>query len=271
MTKWVKTAFLAGLLMGAGYFFGVICKEIGQSYALVLSPSKELLRPLLRFLLALCGMATTAGLVAALLRPLWIGIVAIVLSALTMLLGWQVTPESGILVSLYFVAGYLYVVSVARELNERIRFSVRPVSQGQGMLVMALVLVVCGSIHLSYAEYIEREGFTIPEAYVEMMMEQMEKQVTARVPESERQQAVAQFRQEFRRMIDDFFERTIKPYERFIPLAIAIGLFTPLTTITRLLAWVPALIMNLLFVLLTEIGVTEVVSETKSVERLIIT
>ena len=270
MSKWLKTAFVAILLMAAGHFFGTICRQIGQEYELIFSPSKELLGPLLRFLVALCAVAVATGLVAALVRPVFVAIIAVALSGATMLLGWQVAKESGILVGVYFLAGSVYVVGVARELSERISFSVRPISQGQGMLLMALVLVVCGSIYLSSAARIKREGFSIPEPYIEMFMEQMEKQVAARMPEEGREEALTKFREEFRRSIDGFFERTVKPYERLIPLAIAIGLFTPLVTITRLLAWLPTMVMSILFFLLTELGMTEVVYETQEVERLVI-
>lgn len=270
MSKWLKVAFLTALLMGAGYFFGTVCEQIGQAYELVLSPSREFLPLLLWFLLALGAVAVTAGLVAALLRPVWVGMIAFALSGLTTLLGWQVTVSSTILVLVYLLAASLYVMGVAREMNERIRFSVRPISAGQGMLLMGLVFLACGSLYLDYAAHIEREGFSIPESYIEMYMEQMEKRIEARVPAEERQEALAEFREEFRRSVDDFFERTVKPYERYIPLVLAAGLFTLLVTITRLLAWVPTIVLSVVFPLLAALGITNVVSETREVQRLVI-
>ncbi|MFH1929285.1 MAG: hypothetical protein ABIK79_14090, partial [Chloroflexota bacterium] len=159
---------------------------------------------------------------------------------------------------------------VATELNERVRFSVRPISDGQGTLLMALILVACGSLYLGYAPHIEREGFSVPDFYIETFMQQMEKQIEARVPAEQRQEVVAGFREEFGRAIDGFFERTLKPYERFIPLFIAASLFMPLLTITRLLAWVPTLSLSLLFPLLKGLGVVSVVTETREVQRLVI-
>lgn len=70
MSKWLKFAFFTALLIGAGYFFGIICKQIGQAYDLLLSPSEELLNLLLWLLLSMGGLAVTAGLVAIFLRPL---------------------------------------------------------------------------------------------------------------------------------------------------------------------------------------------------------
>jgi ABC-type multidrug transport system fused ATPase/permease subunit len=270
MSKWLKMAFLAALLMGAGYLFGTVCRQVGQAYELILSPSGELLNLLLWLLLALGAVAVTAGLVTALLRPVWIGIIAFALSGLTMLLGWQIAVTSVILVLVYLLAASLYAVGVARELKQRIRFSVHPISAGQSTLLMALILVACGSLYLGYAAHIEQEGFSIPEAYIELFIEQIEKRFEAQLPDEERQEAVAEFREELQRSIDEFVEQTVKPYERFIPLGFALSLFLPLVTVTRLLAWVPTTILSAIFPLLTTLGITKAVSETREVQRLVI-
>jgi len=47
MNKWLKVTFFVLLLVGAGYFFGTVCRQIGQAYSLILSPSEELLSLLL--------------------------------------------------------------------------------------------------------------------------------------------------------------------------------------------------------------------------------
>ncbi len=138
------------------------------------------------------------------------------------------------------------------------------------MLLMVLTVVACGSLYLGSAAHIEREGFSIPESYVEVFMGQMEKQIELQVPAEMRQEAVATFRKEFRRTVDQFFQRTVKPYEKLIPLAIAASMFMTLATVTRLLAWLPAAILGALFPLLKALGVTDVVMETREVERLVL-
>jgi hypothetical protein len=270
MARWSKTAFLLVLLTGAGYLFGVACKEISTAYELILFPSRELLGLSLRFLLALCGVALTAGPVAALVRPVWVGIIGFALAGLALLLGWELTVASGILVLLYLPAAAMYAVQVAKDTEERIRFSVRSINEGQGMLVMALVLVACGSLAIGCAEQIEREGFSIPKPYVEAFMEQMEKQVIARVPAQEAQAAVAGFREEFQRALDEFTERTIKPYEGLIPIAVGVGTFMTLATIGRLVVLLPNAILSLVFPLLAAVGITETVTEIRDVHRLVI-
>jgi hypothetical protein len=103
MNKWLKMASLAALLIGTGYFFGTICRQIGLAYELILAPSRELINLLLQFLLALIAMGITAGLVATLLRPIWAGVFAFILSGLAILLGWQVTTGNSILLVLIYV------------------------------------------------------------------------------------------------------------------------------------------------------------------------
>jgi hypothetical protein len=270
MSRRLKAGICAVLLVGAGFFFGTICKQIGRAYELVLAPSWELLILLLWFLLGVGAVTVSTGLVAALVRPVWVGFIAFALSGFAILLGWQVTIVSGILVAVYLLAMCVYAVGVARELNEHVRFSVRSISAGQSMLLIALTLVACGSLYAGYATYVEREGFSLPEVYIEVFMEQVEKQIEARVPAEDRAEAVAAFREEFRRTIDVFFQQRVKPYEGLIPLGLAAGLFMPLVTITSLLAWVPTVILSLVFRLLTVLGVTKVVRETQEVERLVI-
>ena len=211
-----------------------------------------------------------AGLVATLLRPVWVAFIAFALSGLAIFLCWHVTAVSGVLILVYVLAACLYTVEVARELSERIRFSVRPIAAGQGTLLTALVLLVCGSLYLGYAAHIDREGFSLPENTIELFMQQMEKQIEARVPAEQRHETVAEFRKGFRPAVDEFFEHTVKPYERFIPLGVAASLFMSLVTLTRLLAWVPAQVLRLVFLVLTALGVTTVVREMQEVQRLVI-
>jgi len=99
---------------------------------------------------------------------------------------------------------------------------------------------------------------------------EMAKRIAAEAPADQREKIKAEIRQQSQRVLDDLMERWVKPFERFIPLLMALSLFTPLLTITRLLAWVPTLILSGIFPLLTAVGITKVTTETLEVERLVI-
>jgi len=270
MGRWLKSIFFVILLVGAAYLFGTLCKEVVRAYELILSPSSELLYLLLWFFLAWLAVAVTGGLVAALLRPTWLGILAFWGSGVVMLWSWQVDLSSGLLTAVYALAAAIYVVSLARELDQRVRFSVGPVGGGQGLLMMSLVLMACGGLYLGSAAHIERHGFSIPSSHLEMVMKQVEKQVEARVPPGEREKVLAELRQEFPRLLEEIFQRTVKPHEDLIPLALAASLFMTLVTVARLLAWVPTVILGIVFPLLAALGVTETVTESRDVQRVVI-
>jgi len=270
MSKNIAIAVFTGLLFGSSYFFGTICRQIGRSYDLLLSPSKELLVQFLLFLLSGGILLVFAGLVAALVRPKRFGFLAFGLAGVAMILGWEITLFSGILILIFSVVGILYVVGVEKELNERIKFSVKAIGEGQGLLFIALILLVSASFYPGLESNIKEEGFTIPETYVELILDQMEERIEAQVPSEEREQVVAEFRAEFQRTMDEFIENTVQPYEQFIPLVIIASIFMSLVTITRFLTWIPAIVMNLIFTLLESAGVTKIVREEIEVQRLVL-
>jgi len=203
MHRELKSAAFALLLIAASYLFGDVCERIGQEYGLIISPSREILGLALRFFLASGAVAITAGLVAALIHPLWACFIVFGLSALAMLLGWGLEASSGLLTAVYFVASLIYAERIAGELNDRLRFSVRSISQSQSILLTTLVIVVCGSFYSGYAAEIDREGFSIPPAFVEMVVGRMEKEVIKFLPADLGESAVVRFRAEFERVVDE--------------------------------------------------------------------
>lgn len=328
--KWLKVAIFTVLLIAASYYFGDVCERIGQAYALILFPSEEILGLALRFFLAMGAVVITAGLVAALVRPLWACFLIFALSALAMLLGWELEASSGVLTAVYFIASLIYAKRTAGELNDRLRFSVGPIWQSQSILVTTLVIVVCGSFYFGYAAEIERAGFSLPPFLVEMVMGRMEKELVKLLPSDPGEAAIAEFREQFGGLLEDMakeggrllpeavreatiaqfsdqleraldemekeavarlqtvereaviarfmdqfeealkglVEEAIRPYEQWIPRILAISLFTSLLTITGLLSWIPILALMVIFPLLTALGMTRVVAETREVKRL---
>ena len=85
MNKWMKVALFTVPLVGAAYFFGALCGRFGTAYERILTPSTELLMLLLEFLLVSGVLLVCAGLVAVLLRPLWLAFAAFALSGVAML------------------------------------------------------------------------------------------------------------------------------------------------------------------------------------------
>lgn len=267
-SKLVKTVIFVALLIAASSYLGNIGRQIGQLGDAVFVLSIDTLYPFLWLLLALVLVSIAAGLVSALVRPLWICFIAFAVASLVVFLFWGLNLIALVLALLYLLVGLLYSRGVAKGLDERIRFSVRPMQDNQNALAIVLVLAVCVLFYAGYASQIEREGFTTPSFVMNIAMEVAEGQIQS-MPEltpQQREQAIADFRQLFEQQV----EEAVKPYQKLIPITAAIILLGILTTIVRLFSWFPVLILKAIFAILTASHVTSVATETREVERLTI-
>ncbi len=267
-SKLVKPVIFIVLLIAASCFLGNICNQIGQLGDTIFSPSMDTLSPFLWLLLALALVAITAGLVATLVRPLWMCFIAFALSSLAVLFIWGLNLISIVLAVIYLLAGLLYSQGVAEGLNERINFSVRPIQDNQKILLIVLIIAACALFYSGYAEQIEREGFTTPPFVIDMVVEIAEGQIegSADLTPQEKEQVIAEFREQFEQQVEDL----IKPYQQFIPIGIAVMLLSILMTILSLLSWLPILILSAIFAILGACHVTKVVTETQEVKRVTI-
>ncbi len=267
-SKLVKSIIFVVLLIAASSYLGNIGRQIGQLGDAIFSPSMDILYPFIWLLLALVLVAITAGLVAALVRPLWICFIAFAVSSLVVLFIWGLNLISVVLALMYFLAGLLYSRGVAKGLNERINFSVHPIKDNQTILLIVLIIAVCALFYSGYAAQIEREGFTTPPFVIDMVTGMAEGQIerTPGLSPQEKEQAIAEFRRQFEQQVED----AIKPYQQFIPIGIAVILLSTLMTIISLISWLPTIILRAIFAILTASHVTKVVTETQEVKRLTI-
>ena len=264
--KLAKTVIFAVLLIAAGYFLGSICDRISQQYNLFFSPSMQTLHLALWLLGALCAVAVTAGLAAVLLRPLWICFIAFALSAVAVLLAWEVNIISLALVLLYFLVGLFYTRGVAKGLKERISFSVRPISDNQTFLLIVLAIVACASFYFVLICCKRKGPFQIPAFITDRVVGIVEGQFEGwtEMSSADRQAAVAEFKEQ----LDTQLQSMVEPFEPFIPIAVAIMLFGILITIVNLFSWVPILILRIIFSGLIAFRVTKMVTEMREVKRL---
>ena len=270
MSKWLKVTFFTVLLIGTGYLFGRVCIQVNSAYELIFLPSKELLNLLLKFLLAVGASMLASGLVAVLIRPLWIGYIAFTFSGISLLLSWQVSVATSILVLIYILSGIVYATGVARDLNERICFSIRSVGVGQSMLSMSLALIACGSLYLGYKEHINQVGFSIPEPFMDLFIGQIETQFEMGAPEEDSTEALTELKEDLKQRVEDMIYQKLEPYEEFIPLGVAAGVFMSLVTILGILMFFPNVILGLIFSFLKAVGFVRIVSKTQEIQSLVI-
>jgi hypothetical protein len=267
-SKLVKTIIFVVLLVAASIYLGNIGRQIGQLGDAIFVFSMDTLYPFIWLLLALVLVAITAGLVAALVRPLWICFISFAFASLAVLFIWGLNLIGIVLAVLYLLAGLLYSRGVAKGLNERINFSVHPIKDNQTILLMVLIIAACTLFYSGYAAQIEREGFTTPPFIIDIATGIAEGQIETSpgLTPQEKEQAIAEFKQQFEQQMED----VIKPYQQFIPIGVALILLGLLATIVDLFSWLPALILKGIFAILTARHITSVVMEMQEVKRLTI-
>jgi hypothetical protein len=272
-TKSAKIAVLAILLIAAGFFFGKACQGINQQYHLILSLDRDFLYSLLSLLVAMVAVAVTGGLVAALVRPLWISVVAFAVSALAAFIAWEFSLTSAVVALIYFAVSLLYTRGVAEALDNRLKFSVEPISGSQSALLAGLAIAACVSLYFGYSTEIKEQGFVFPPAIRDVMSEMtmtvMTAQIEARtdLPSEERVAMLAQMTEAVEQWIGSM-EETIQPYERFVPVIVAFMLFQFLAVINTLFSWIPIGILAVIFPILTSLGVVTKTTEMREADRL---
>jgi membrane protein implicated in regulation of membrane protease activity len=268
MNKWIKITAIGALLIGAGFFLGRTCSRFDQALPLLLSPARESLDLLIWFLLAVGVALICAELAAALVRPLWLGVGLFALSALAILLSCPITLFGALVALVYLLGSVLYLWRAARELENRIRFSVHALAEQEGILLTVLALIACAHMYIGSMRHIEREGLSAPQGFVEVYGAWMEQQVAEQVPPQDREQALAEFRREFQAQTEGMFNSLVERYETWIPLAIGVGFFMMLKGIFSILSWIPALILSLVFSVLAALKLTKVVTKAQEVQRI---
>jgi len=271
----VKTTILIAVLVITNALLGVVCGRVYRQYEALFSPGPELLNLAIWVFGTIALVVMAAGLLVALVRPFWVIIVAFVLSTLALILAWETSIVSVALGLVYLVLAIVYARSVITELNNRLNFSVRPIKEGQGTLLIALILLVSISFGLGYREDAIRRGFILPPKYKQIvegivssrLQTQIESQSEIR-PE-EKAAALEKAEQEFEQSWVGM-ETMLQPYAQFIWLGLAFMVSGILNFLQSFVSWVPPLVLSGIFPLLKLLGVARIVTETREIKRLIL-
>ena len=268
--KWLKYAFFTLIHLLTSFFLGRMCNQLSLSYELILSPSIELLEKLIYLLLSIGGVIISAGIVALLMKPLWISAAVFLLSSLAILFGWQrFSIQVGIILLVYFVMCCYAAHGVHVEQREHIHFSTKPFKDSIGLFSITLLIVACGSIFVGSKDAIGRNGFEIPASYLEIFTKPFKEQALSQVPYAEHKKFEGEFEGQMQEMMDGFTEQ-IKPIEKYIPLIIGAMFLMPLLTVNQILSSIWLLVLQGTIKIFTVTGIIKIVTETRDVEKAII-
>ena len=273
MSSLVKITVFILMLIGAHVLFGVACSKVQSQYDALFTQGKPLVNLALWVFGSILLVALTGGLVAALVRPVWIIALGYLLSALAMFLMWEIGIITAAASLIYFLIALGFSIAVVDEIKARLSFSVKPIQQGQKLLLLGLALMIGASFALGYLEDARQSQAMIPPVYKQIVSDmvtrtlvtQIEKQTA--IGPTEKAMALQQLQQGLEKFWSET-ELTIQPYAPYLPFVIGALSFWMLFSLLSLVSWIPPLLLSGFFPLLKAIGVTHEVAETKEGRRL---
>jgi len=268
MYKNLKIFFFILLFFVAGYFFGRVCGEIENKYKLVLNLSPQIFSFFIQLIISSVFLILAGALNAVLLRPLFLGIFAVIFSGIGILWGWRPEFPAGIMGGVYICGATFFLLDVVRNLEQKISFSAESLRASLNLFSTTLVVMSCGILYFSLNQYINKEDFILPPFVIKIVQSQFEEAVLSDVPPEKYKEVRRRFRKEFPTHFQRMFQKKISPYKKYIPLGIIFFIWLLLMPVFQLLSWLCVYILKVIFIVLNKLGVTKEVIEMREIKRL---
>lgn len=269
MDKRIKFIIVAGLHVLSGTYLGVICKEAQNTAPMLMNPTSELLTVGIKMLIAVGGVILTSGLVAIIIQPFYAQAAVFILHGAAVLLTWKEFSLIGLIFTIvYVLMGIRFTFSVQQRMKDRIRVSLQPVSESRMIVLIGLVLIICSSLYLGIKAEVDAHGFHLPEGLLMAFIEPFKEGAMAGQSQEQREQAEAQFEEEFSKAMQQMQRETLKPIEAYIPILIPVMLFFLLETVINLLSFIPMLLLDVIFRLLKMAHFVKIEKISGEIEKL---
>lgn len=270
MGKWFKRVILIALFVLSGFFTGQILHNISHSFHLIMKPSTTALPLLLWLFISIVITLVFAGLVVVLVKPVWLDYVAFIVFTIALLLGWQKYSWITLVAGVITLASSAYFVFTAISgFQQQIKFTLHPIKEYQGLFIFALVFLVSVSVYLGGVDYFQQQGFHLPEPLISITENIIKQQMAGNFPGETSAKEQTQADQEIQKAISGF-ENTLKPIAPYIAIAIAVLLFLSLSTIMKLLSFIPVLLTGGILHLMKPLKIIRIEHETMEIEKIIL-
>ncbi|MDD5726060.1 MAG: hypothetical protein PHC53_01460 [Patescibacteria group bacterium] len=269
----IKTIVCVLLFLAAVAFFAYVCRQLSDNYMLLLMPTTyATVTWLINFGVAILVFAIMAGVVAILVRPYWIVIVAFLLSALLYPLIVGMNLATWIVAGVFAILMCIYLLYIARQLKNQINFSAHPLSDMKLLLLSLLVAQVCVAFGLGYIQDSARRNYVLPPEIKAPIASGLLSQATANInqakaTDAQKKVAVEAANKQVKTTVDDL-EKQFQAIKYMIPYVLGVLLFFLLQTILLVLGFLPIAIARLLFMLLKVTRFANVTVETREIKHL---
>lgn len=270
----VKTTVLILLLLASAWFFGSICERIQKEYLTTIIAGKDIINFGINIIVASALFCITIGMAVTLIRPIWVTLISLALTAPAMMIGWEFTPKAAIISISFAIIAIMYTSSVKRKLDNQITFSLHPLFDSQKLLMMALTAVMCASFAFGYYEDATKNNFAIPpvarETMNKFLLDSTKQAIEKQTPGIKNEQvnkAMETAQKQYDEMWNNL-ETQMKPQIQNVSIGIGLILFFTIYTVMIILGLMMLFILEIIFPLLKITRFTKFETEMREVKKL---
>lgn len=252
-------------------FFTKISAALSEDYFLLIMPTAGKTIPwLIRLAISSLLFAMSAGVVAVIIRPIWIAVLTYLAGAFLYALVAGSSGTTWIVAGIIFVCMSLYALYVSRQLKNQVNFSLHPLSDMKMLLFSLLAVLISVSFALGYSTDSARHGGYIFPPEIKTLgvnyLYDQQKPLIEKQPgtKAQKEKALKTAREKMQTTIDDI-EKGFKPVQMVIPVILGVSLFFIAQLAFILLSFVAMGVLSLLFFILKITHFTHLANEMREV------
>lgn len=248
-----KTSFCVIAFLVFMGFFSQVCAALFHNYFILLMPTVGATIPwLIRLGISSLLLAVSIGVIAVLVRPIWIVVLAYLVGAFLYAFVMGFGNVVWIVAGTIFIFMSFYGLNVSGQLKNQIVFSPHPLSDMKILLFSFLAVLISVSFSLGYsADSARHGGYIFPPEIKTLAVNYIydqQKPIVENQPGSkvQKEKMLTAAREKMQSTVDDA-EKSIKPLQTWISPMLGISLFFIAQMVFILLSFVSMIILRLLF------------------------
>lgn len=266
-----KTSICVILLIVCVGFFAKVSASLSDDYFLLIMPTAAKTIPwLIRLAISSLLFAVSAGVVAVIVRPVWVAVLTYLAGAFVYVFVVGANNTTWIVAGIIFACMSLYALYVSKQLKNQVNFSLHPLSDMKMILFSLLAALISVSFALGYSTDSARHGGYIFPPEIKTLgvnyLYDQQKPLIEKQPgtKAQKEKALKAAREKMQSTIDDA-EKAFKPIQTAIPAMLGASLFFIAQLVFILLSFVAMGLLSLLFFILKITHFTHLANEMREV------
>ncbi|MBI5152153.1 hypothetical protein HZA39_01345 [Candidatus Peregrinibacteria bacterium] len=272
----IKTAACIAVFFASMAFFSLMCKALVDNYIFLIAPTMKITVPwLIKLGISVLLILITLGIVAVLVRPVWLAIATLAAGSILYPLiagGGYITWILAAVSCASLSGGYLYFV--VKQMRNQVNFSTHPLGEKKLLVCSLLALLIAVSLGLGYAEDSARRNYiivpeikTLAQDYVVYQAIQIAVKQYPKITAKQKEAAAESVKKNMKKTFDDV-EKNMEKYKSTLPVIFGAIAFMIFQMVLIFIAMIASIFSTFIFSLLRITHFTRITTETCEVKHL---